>query len=248
MENSLYILASKQIALRNEFKVIANNIANQNTDGFKAEKVLFEKYMMDGNYIPGSMDNQLSYIHDRGTFTDNQQGAFIPTERPLDIALFGKGYFVVQTPAGIRYTRGGNFNLNDKGELVTMQGHKVLNEKDRPIYISDNPKKVEFTQAGEIKVDDNVVDKIKVVQFQQEQLVEKLGNSLYMANANAGLIDQPENFKIFQGVLEKSNVNPITEMTNMMQTTRDITSAAQLYNDFHSLQRDAIKLLAEVND
>ena len=128
MENALLIGLSRQTILERQLDVVANNIANVNTSGFKADSSLFEEYLMPGahedNFV-GS-DRRLSYVQDRGTFRDLSQGPVAETENPLDLAISGNGFLVVQTAAGERYTRDGGLQVNNQGQLVTAAGNPVL--------------------------------------------------------------------------------------------------------------------------
>ena len=127
MQNALLIGLSRQTILERQLDVVSNNIANVNTTGFKADSSLFEEYLMSGahedNFV-GS-DRRVSYVQDRGTFRDFSQGAPEQTKNPLDIAIDGGGFLVVQTPAGERYTRDGGLAINNQGQLVTASGQPV---------------------------------------------------------------------------------------------------------------------------
>src|SRR4029077_12703843 len=121
MENTLLIGLSRQTALERQMDVVANNIANVNTTGYKTDRTLFEQYLNSGahedNFV-GS-DRRVSYVQDRGTFRDVGQGPMEETKNPLDLAVDGNAYFAVQTAGGERYTRDGKFSLNNQGQLVT---------------------------------------------------------------------------------------------------------------------------------
>src|SRR5690606_20667881 len=121
MENALLVGLSRQIALRRELDVIANNVANINTTGCKAVSVIFEEHLARGARVdnfPIPQDRPVSFVLDRETRTDLAQGAFAQTGSILDLAINGEGFFVIETPAGERYTRAGGFAINAAGELV----------------------------------------------------------------------------------------------------------------------------------
>ena len=130
MENTLLIGLSRQTVLERQLDVVANNIANVNTAGFKADQSLFEEYLTSGahedNFKPG--DRRVSYVQDRGTYRDFAQGAPEQTKNPLDVAITGDAFLVVQTAGGERYTRDGGLQLNNTGQLVTAAGNAVLDE------------------------------------------------------------------------------------------------------------------------
>src|SRR3954449_7266058 len=124
MENSLLVGLSRQMTLERQIDVIANNVANVNTTGFKADRSLFEEFLNSGahedNFI--GRDRRVSYVQDRGTFRDFSPGASELTKNPLDVAIDGGGFLAVQTPAGERYTRDGALQVNSQGQLVTAAG------------------------------------------------------------------------------------------------------------------------------
>src|SRR6202011_1126452 len=128
MENALLVGLSRQMTLERQLDVVANNIANVNTTGYKADRSLFEEYLNSGahedNFV--GTDRRLSYVQDRGTFRDFSQGPVETTKNPLDVAIDGSAFLVVQTPAGERYTRDGGLQLNNQGQLVPVAGNPVL--------------------------------------------------------------------------------------------------------------------------
>src|SRR6202035_9142 len=125
MENALLVGLSRQTTLERQLNVLANNIANVNTTGYKADESLFEEYLRSGahedNFV--GRDRAVSYVQDRGTFRDFSQGALEQTKNPLDLAVGGDGFLVVQTAAGERYTRDGGLQINRQGQLVTVAGN-----------------------------------------------------------------------------------------------------------------------------
>jgi len=127
MENAGLIGLSRQMALRRELDVIANNIANLNTTGFKADGNVFQEYLMPvarSDRFTGA-DRRLSFVLDRATWHDHGQGPIQQTGNPLDIAIDGKAFLAVQTPRGERYTRNGALQINAQGVIVTRDGHRV---------------------------------------------------------------------------------------------------------------------------
>src|SRR5690606_1441701 len=134
IENAQLIGLSRQMALQRQMDVLANNLANINSTGFKAESILFEEYIMpvaaDRTFPSGSQ--QLSYVQDWATVHDLTAGAMTQTGNPLDLALSGEGFFAVEAPEGIRYTRNGAFEIDAAGRLVTQNGFPVLSSGGNP--------------------------------------------------------------------------------------------------------------------
>src|SRR5262249_33964250 len=128
MQNALLVGLSRQMSLQHEMAVVANTIANIDTNGFKADFSLFEEYLIRGGRDPNfhAADSPVSFVHDRGTLIDLNQGPFQRTGNPLDVAINGDGFLVINTPQGERYTRNGALEINPQGELVTSEGYQVL--------------------------------------------------------------------------------------------------------------------------
>ena len=153
MQNAQLIGLSRQVALSRELDVVANNIANLNTTGFKADGSLFEEFLSPtaraGN-LSGA-DSKVSFVRDRGTWHDMSPGPIQSTGSPLDVAIDGKGFLVVQTPRGERYTRNGALQINGTGQLVTSDGNPVLGDGG-PIVFQPNDHQVQISQDGTISV------------------------------------------------------------------------------------------------
>jgi flagellar basal-body rod protein FlgF len=253
VENALLIGLSRQVALGRELDVIANNVANVNTTGFKAENSMFEEYLMPvarDQQFPLA-DSRLSYVQDRATWRDYSAGALQQTGNPLDIAIDGDAMLVVQTPGGERYTRNGGLQISAAGELVTSEGHRVLGDAG-PIVFQPGDRDIAVTADGSITVregananSDSGRGKLRLVAFEQGQLLRKEGSSLYAAGA--GMQPQPAPAaRLVQGAIEKSNVRSVLEMTRLIEVTRSYTQVAQLLQQQGELRRNAIDRLAEI--
>ena len=154
MENTLLIGLSRQVTLERQMDVIANNVANVTTNGFKADRSLFAEYLMptarEDNFAAGR-DRRLSHVLDRATFHDFAQGSPDATKNPLDVAIGGDGMFVVQTPAGERYTRDGSFQIDNQGQLVNASGYPVLGNNG-PIRFQQTDKEIGIAADGNVTV------------------------------------------------------------------------------------------------
>jgi len=224
--------------------VVANNMANIETAGFKGEHLVFEEYLMPQAELSGmtGQDQQLAYVYDARMFREFSEGSFSPTGNPLDVAINGKGWFVVETESGERYTRNGHFKLNANGDLVTSSGHRVLGDGG-PITFSAEDTKISISKDGTVSTSDGDKGKLRVVTFADENQLKKAGGNLFSSEAApvAG-----EKFKIAQGVIERSNVKPVVEMTRMIEVMRSYTTTARLMQNLGDLQRKAIERLGEV--
>lgn len=253
MENTLLVGLSRQVTLERQMDVIANNVANVNTNGFKADRSLFQEYLMatarEDNFAAGR-DRRLSHVMDRATFHDFAQGSPDQTKNPLDVAIAGDGMFVVQTPAGERYTRDGGFQIDNQGQLVNASGHPVLGNNG-PIRFQQTDKQVNIAQDGTITVlegtnrIDSIRAKLRIVNFTQPQRLRKEGANLFsLGEGNAA---QPDTKSVLhQGFIERSNVNAIHEMSRMIEVNRMYSHIASMLQQQHDLHRTAIDRLAEV--
>jgi flagellar basal-body rod protein FlgF len=251
MQNALLIGLSRQTILERQLDVIANNVANVNTAGFKADNSLFEEHLTSGahedNFV-GS-DRRVSYVQDRGTFRDFSQGAVEQTKNPLDVAIDGSAFLVVQTPAGERYTRDGGMQLNNVGQLVTATGDPVLGTGG-PIVFQPTDHDINVTPDGTITVvegsgrTDSIRGKLRLVSFPDAQKLLKEGANLYSAGEGGAQPDIKSTVR--QGFIEKSNVNAVAEMSRMIEVSRAYTQIATLLQQQSDLHKNAIQQLADV--
>src|SRR6186713_252066 len=140
MENAALVGLSRQIALQRELDVVANNIANMNTTGYKADNVVFHEHLMPAaraNQFRGN-DRAVSFVQDRATWLDLSQGAIKQTGNPLDVAVSGDAYLVLQTPKGERYTRNGAFQISATGQLVNSEGMAVMGQGGPIVFQPDD--------------------------------------------------------------------------------------------------------------
>ena len=252
MENASLVGLSRQIALQRELDVVANNVANLNTTGYKADNVVFHEHLMPvarANQFRGG-DRQLSFVQDRATWLDLGQGPVQQTGNPLDIAVSDNAFLTVQTPRGERYTRNGALQINSAGQLVTSEGLQVLGQNG-PIVFQPNDRNVAISTDGTISVregqstTDSLRGKLRLATFAQPQRLQKDGTSTYMAPAGVQP-DAAPTARVSQGVIEKSNVHGISEMTRMIEVTRTYTQLASMLQQQSEMRRTAIEKLAEV--
>ena len=252
MENMHLVGLSRQMTLERQMDVVANNVANVNTSGYKADRSLFQEFLNSGahedNFLGG--DRRVSYVQDRATFHDLSQGPIEETKNPLDVAIDGGGFLVVQTPAGERYTRDGNLQINNQGQLVTAGGNPVLGNSG-PIVLQPTDKQLTIADDGNVTVlegtnrIDSVRGKLRVVRFAQAQQLVKEGSNLY--SAGTGATAQPDTAsKVRQGFVEKSNVNSVVEMSRMIEVTRTYTQISALLQQQSDLQKSSLEKLADV--
>jgi flagellar basal-body rod protein FlgF len=252
MENALLIGLSRQMVLERQMDVVANNVANVNTNGYKSDSSLFQEYLKTGahedNFI--GRDRSVSYVQDSGTYRDFSQGAMQATSNPLDLAIDGGGFLAVQTAAGERYTRDGGLQINSQGQLVTVAGDPVLGNSG-PIVLQPTDHDVNVSPDGTVTVlegngrTDSIRGKLRLVSFADAQKMLKEGSNLYAAGeGGAPQIDLKSQLR--QGFIEKSNVNSVAEMSRMIEVTRAYTQIATLLQQQSDLHKTAIQQLADV--
>ena len=249
MENASLIGLSRQVTLARELDVIANNVANMTTTGFKADGSLFEEYLSSSARAAGSGE-RVSYVRDRGIWHDMSQGPLERTGNQFDIAIDGKGFLAVQTPRGERYTRNGGMQVNATGQLVTADGNPVLGTGG-PIVLQPNDRNVMISPDGTVTVREgnsraeSIRGRLRVVDFTNPQALQKDGSALFRAPNGVAAQDiaQP---KIVQGAVEKSNVRGVAEMSRMIEITRAYTQIAAMLDQQGNQSQQAIDKLAEV--
>ncbi|OGQ88313.1 MAG: flagellar basal-body rod protein FlgF [Deltaproteobacteria bacterium RIFOXYD12_FULL_56_24] len=211
IHNRLGLLESVETLLGQEQRLnqVTNNLANVDTPGFKKETVTFDEMLYQVSRSRQRVGKGLNIN------TVHQQGVVQQTDAPLDLAISGEGFFRVQTPAGVRYTRAGNFQRNSEGLLITANGYPVLGESG-PITITGN--KIDVARDGRLSVDGVQSGRLTVVTA-NPQALKKEGESLFRLEEGA-VETAAQNFQLMQGHLEKSNVNTVTEMTEMIDLYR----------------------------
>jgi flagellar basal-body rod protein FlgG len=223
----IFNLIDASLKLQERFETISNNLANTGTNAFKKDIVSFKET------FAGSKDNS-AFTGSKDSVTDFSPGPIRHTGNQLDVALMNNGFFKIQTPRGMRYTRDGSFTLNSEGELLTKNGDTVLGQNG-PVKI--NGSKVSIRSDGQIVVDKEPVEKLLVVDFEQTKFLTKEGGSYYLYSGEEKEIYTVDNVNIQQNYIESSNVNSIQESIKMIETFRV----------FQSVQK-AIQSIDQINN
>lgn len=213
----LYILSGGMLLQERKLAVITNNLANADTPSFKKDLLEIASWYADmGVRVPDTSPenptNNFVYPMVSGVFTDLSQGPLRETGNPLDLAIEGEGFFALNTPQGIRFTRKGNFRLDAEGFLVSEEGFRVLDRNNRELRLNVEGGELRFDGEGNIYVNGELVGTLGIWSLQEAQ---KVGLDLY-----TGTPEPSQDFRIRQGFLELSNVNPIVEMVRMIETSR----------------------------
>jgi flagellar basal-body rod protein FlgF len=252
MQNALLVGLSRQVALGRQLDVIANNIANLNTTAFKADGALFEAYIAP-NARAGDLsakDSQVNFVRDRATWVDWSQGPLERTGNPLDVAIEGKGFLVVDVGNGERYTRNGSLKIDAQGQLVTGAGDPVLGDNG-PIIFQRTDRGITISKDGTISVrpagstSEVTRGHLRIVSFPNTAQLQKDGNSYY-AVPRGVYADPDKQSSLLQGAVEKSNISSVLEMTHMIEVTRSYQQTAAILSQQSDLQSTAIDKLADV--
>lgn len=242
MNNAFYVALSRQNALFRNMSVVANNIANANTTAFKAEKMIFTDLVKKA-----AANQKIAFAHDVATVRDMRPGELITTGSDFDVAIDGKGFFVVKTDEGRRYTRLGNFAANNAGALVTVDGDKVTGASGEPINIPENSTNISVREDGMVQAFVNglpeEVGRIGIVSFDDEKELKAVGHGLYEGDGAKPAVEG--SFRVVHRSLEQSNVNSVNELTDMIEISRGVGSTAKLIKDLHDLVRKSIEVIGK---
>ncbi len=241
MENSIYIGLSRQTALRREMTLIANNIANVNTTGFRRELAVYSAQTVD----PQS-STPMDFLIDHATAVSFEPGSLRQTGNTYDVAISGPGFgfFAVDDGSGKVYTRNGSFHLGENNQLLTRDGHTLLDVDDRPIVIPPDLTDVAINRDGTVQNGEELLATIQVVEFGQLSLMNKKGASLFTTTEEGR---PPRQSVLLQGSLEASNVVAIKELTRMINVQRAFESVRKLIDNEGERNRSAVQRLGRVN-
>ncbi|MEP1142624.1 MAG: flagellar hook-basal body complex protein [Henriciella sp.] len=211
MSNSIYATLARQDGLLKELQVVANNIANTNTSGYKTDRAVFAEYVMQ----TGTDTPSLSMGGLAGHSFDLTQGTVKFTGGKFDLAIQGEGFFAIETDAGQRLTRAGAFMMSSEGELITPDGAKVLSNGATPIQIPPEAESISIAGDGTISAAGQILGQVGV--FSAEGQLQRDTDTRFTAQ---GGIQPIEGASVLQGALEASNVSPVLEMSRMIEVQR----------------------------
>jgi flagellar basal-body rod protein FlgF len=237
MENPGYIALSRQLTLKREMGVVAHNIANMNTPAFKAERMIFREFVEEPE-----PKQPISFVQDIGMSRNLSEGPITPTGNDLDLAISGPGYFSVETPEGIRYTRHGRMQLDSQGQLVNSLGSPILSNGGAPITVPVGSGALTIAADGTITGNNGTIARIGLSEFENAGALKRDANGLYDAADQVAAAATKSD--VNQGMLEQSNVQPILEMTRMIDIHRSYQAAAKLVSTNHEQAMRAINKLA----
>lgn len=235
MENAGYVTLTRQAGLMREMEVIAHNIANSTTTGYRQQGLVFSEFVK-----AATSGESLSMAAARVTKTSGAQGTLTQTGNTLDMAIEGLGYFQVETPNGIRLTRAGAFNVDATGDIVSSDGYRVLDVGGVPINVPPGETTVEVAADGTVSLGERLLGQIGVVIPPPDAQLEREAGVLFKTNAVA---EPAIDARILQGHLEGSNVDAISQLTRMIKVQRAYEMGQKLLDINHEQTRNALQSL-----
>jgi flagellar basal-body rod protein FlgF len=243
MDNASLVSLSYQLAAFRSMDVIANNLANLSTPAYKRENVRFEELVQQVEPAEDQSGPQtLSFVREAGVVRDLSEGRLDTTGSPYDLAITGKGYFAIQTAGGERYTRNGHFTLNADGVIVTGEGDPLLGDGG-PITISVDDGDIGIGPDGTVSGKQGQIAKLRLVTFANERALNKTGASLYSTSQTPVPATEA---RLTQGMIENSNVQPVLEISRMIEVMRAYEATATLAKSADDLKRQAVEKLGTV--
>lgn len=235
MGNIGYVGLTRQSGLLKEMQVVANNIANLSTTGFRREGVVFAEFVRRaGSGVPS-----ISFANASGRLTDPRQGALVATGARLDFAIEGDGFFLLDTPDGPRLTRAGAFSLGPGGELVNNDGYTLLDAGESPVFVPPDAADIALSADGTLSADGRPLALIGAfLPADPNRLIREPGT---LFRAEGGILPAGP-VRLMQGYLESSNVSPVQELARMIEIQR----AYELGQNFLDREDDRIRSVVRV--
>ncbi|WP_321340735.1 flagellar basal-body rod protein FlgF [Breoghania sp.] len=239
MESTLNVSLSSQVAISRRLETVARNVANMNTVGYRADEVKFSQLLSTAGADP------VSFANGGELYISRQHGALNKTDNSLDVAIEGDGWFALRTPAGIAYTRDGRLTMGGDGVLRSVNEYPVLDAGGLPIALDPEAGEPTITRDGAVFQGQNQLGALGLFSIDPEAKLARLDNSAVIPDLPATPILNFTEDGVVQGYTESSNVNPIREMTRMIELTRTFESVSKMIDSGAENQRKVIRELGE---
>jgi flagellar basal-body rod protein FlgF len=233
MSNGIYVALSGAMAQSQALDVASNNVSNANTTGYKGERIQFAQALAKAK--------DAAFVNATAGKTDDTQGVIEPTGNPLDVAIQGDGYFAVNTPRGVRYTRDGSFRMDSKSQLVTAGGDALLGTNGKPLVVPPESGDVSISADGTVSAGDAAVGKIKIARFAPTSL-QREGGTTYAANgpelkggAEPQLVPQS---------LEGANVSVVRGVVDLVRISRSYEALHKMIQSYKDMDDRAARSIA----
>lgn len=241
MQSALYVSLSAQVALQNRLTTLAGNVANAGTAGYRADEIKFD------TFLSRAANDPVNFASTGKTFISRDKGAIKQTGNDLDVAVDGEGWLAVQTPAGLAYTRDGRMQVSADGILQSVTGNAILDPGGSAIIVDPDAGRISIARDGMISQGGNVVGAIGLFHIGDNANLSRLDNSGVVPDRPAAPVIDFVGEGIKQGYVEESNVNPIMEMTRLIEVTRSFEQVTQSIENSEKSLQDAIQKLGQVS-
>lgn len=235
MSVTVDVAISAQLALQRRLDTIADNVANTNTAGFRAEQIKFD------SVISRFTNNPVHFANQGESYLSAKTGAFIQSDNPLDLAIKGDAWLAIQTPAGLAYTKDGRMQITPAGELQTLNGYSVLDPGGAPLLLNPNAGPPSIAQNGEIRQAGRRIGGIGLYVFPDNVRLDRLDNSSVVSGQPAEPILEGSRASVHQGFVERSNVNGVGEITDLITVSRAFEAVTEMIKKVNDARRDAIR-------
>jgi flagellar basal-body rod protein FlgF/flagellar basal-body rod protein FlgG len=231
MDSGYYAACAGLASQMQALDLVAHNLANLGTSGFRGQQATFRSLVAGSGAVAWNPVNAAinNFGVMGGSRLDRAPGSLNATGNPLDLSVAGDGFFTIETPQGLAYTRDGAFHLTSAGELVTAQGDAVLGEQGKIVLPNGA---IAVSSDGTVSVNGSVIDQLRVAEFSPSTNLEAVGNSLYTAPPNAALA--PASSSVRQGMLEQSNVSPVETVVQLITIQRSAEMMQRAMSIFDS--------------
>ncbi|WP_170771016.1 flagellar hook-basal body complex protein [Ruegeria lacuscaerulensis] len=233
--DTAYTTLSRQSGLMNEMRLVANNIANANTTGYRAQGLVFSEFVRD---MPGNPSLSMARAEVRNTSL--QQGVLTQTGGDFDFAIEGDGFFMVETPAGNRLTRAGAFSPSAEGDLVTMDGHRVLDSNGAPVFVPPDAASIDVGSDGTLSIEGQLLGQLGVYRVEDPKTLVREGSTQFRSDGDVVPVEEPV---IVHRFLEGSNVNAIEQVTRLVEIQRAYELGQSFLETEDERVRGALKAL-----
>ena len=233
MDTISYVALSRQMALDRHMTTLATNIANASSTGYRARHTLFEAELERAG-----PQQRVAFVQDVGQWQDTAPGPIATTGNQLDVAIDGSGFLAFNTAGGVRYSRAGHLTLDPQGQITDEAGHPVLDQGGQPLLVPAGAGELTIAADGTLSTKAGPIGRLQVVTFQNEQLLSREGDGLYRSPVPPQAAGGEG--RLVQGALEGADVQPVMEMTSMMQATRLFEGTQKMIDTHHELEMKAI--------
>lgn len=246
MDNTKYVALSRQMALWKQMDFVSNNMANMNTSGYKEDEAVFSSYLVKTNGGDGITRYPVYFTQDFGIYKDFKEGPIVETGNTFDLALKGDAFFAVATDKGERYTRKGQFMLDADGKLVTGDGQAVLSENNEPLFFAPGEKEIVISENGDVSTENGIIGRLKLVSFENNQKLHKVAGTMFENTDGNAMTAAGNDAMVIQGAVEKSNVEPVVEMTRLIKLQRSYEYVQQMIDEEHERLSNTITAYSQM--